>query len=119
MESAGSGGVGGLGGEEERAVQEAILSSKKLRKDAKRSKSLHALAKRLEMPVCLHFCAVVFAHALCVCVCVCVCVCLLCVFSCHCMFLYLLVAVQICCELLPISLACKYRINRMNKRMGW
>ena len=73
MESAGSGGVGGLGGEEERAVQEAILSSKKLRKDAKRSKSLHALAKRLEMPVCLHFCAVVFAHELCVCVCVCVC----------------------------------------------
>ena len=55
----------------------------------------------------------------CVCVCVCVCVCLLCVFSCHCMFLYRLVAVQICCELLPISLACKYRINRMNKRMGW
>ena len=72
VESAGSGGVGGLGGEEERAEQEAILSSKKLRKDAKRSKSLHALAKRLEMPVCLHFCAVVFAHALCVCVCVCV-----------------------------------------------
>ena len=63
MESAGSGGVGGLGGEEEAAAEpEAILSSKKQRKATKRSKSLHALAKRLEMPVCLDFFALMFEH---------------------------------------------------------